>query len=172
MNKRAPLCATLLLLSLASLPALAEKADKDKPINIEADSVRMDEANKVAVYDGHVVLTQGTLTLKAERIEIHQDEAGVASGQAQGSPAHFRQKVEGKDEYAEGWARRIDYDGRADKLRLTGEAYLKRGEEELRGNLITYDGKSESYQAQGSTGGTPGRVRAVIRPKTQPNPKP
>lgn len=170
MNKRADIL--LLTLLLVSLPALAEKADKSKPINIEADSVHMDEANKVAVYSGHVALTQGTLTINAERIEIRQDDAGLTSGEAQGNPSHFRQKVEGKNEYAEGWAKRIEYDSRADKLRLVGEAHLKRGEDELRGNLITYDAKSESYQAQGSAGGTPGRVRAVIHPKAQPTAKP
>ncbi len=170
MNKRANIL--LLTLLLVSLPALAEKADKGKPINIEADSVHMDEANKVAVYDGHVVLTQGTLTINAERIEIRQDDAGLTSGEAQGNPTHFRQKVEGKNEYAEGWAKRIEYDSRADKLRLVGEAHLKRGEDELRGNIITYDAKSASYQAQGGGGGTPGRVRAVIHPKAQPTAKP
>lgn len=171
MSKRARLLLSLAL-SLAGLPALAEKADKNKPINIEADTVHMDEVNKVAVYDGHVILTQGTLTINAERIEIRQDDAGLSTGEARGNPVHFRQKVEGKDEYAEGWAKRMEYDGRGDKLRLMGEAHLKRGEEELRGNLITYDGKSESYQAQGGTSGAPGRVRAVIRPKTPPAAKP
>jgi lipopolysaccharide export system protein LptA len=74
--------------------------------------------------------------------------------------------MEGSDEYAEGWANRLEYDGRAEKLKLIGQARLKRGEDDLRGNLITYDGKTESFQAQGSISGSPGRVRAVIRPKT------
>ena len=161
----------LLLLVLAS-PVQAEKADRDKPVNVEADSLRVDDARKTSIYEGHVVLSQGTLMLTADRIEVHQDDQGFASGDAQGKPAYFRQKMDGSDELAEGWAERIKYDSRAEKLKLIGQARLKRGIDELRGNLIAYDGKAEFYQAQGSIGGTPGRVRAVIRPKAPPPAKP
>ncbi len=154
------------VLLAASLPAWAEKADKDKPVNLESDSARMDDVQKLAIYEGHVVLTQGTLTITADRIDVRQDDKGFSSGEAVGKPTYFRQKMEGKDEYAEGWANRLEYDGRADKLKLIGQARLKRGEDDLRGNLITYDGKTEYFQAQGSISGNPGRVRAVIRAKT------
>ena len=156
------LCALLLA---ACPPAWAEKADKDKPVNIEADTASMDDAQKIAIYQGHVVLTQGTLMITAERIEVRQDDQGFSSGDATGKPVYFREKMEASDEYAEGWANHLEYDGRGDKLKLTGQARLKRGEDDLRGNLITYDGTSEYFQAQGSISGSPGRVRAVIRPK-------
>ncbi len=172
---RAEYC--LICLLLVSLPAWAEKADRDKPVNIEADSLKVDDAKKSAVYEGHVVLTQGTLMITADRIDIRQDDHGFSSGDATGKPAYFRQKMDpkegaksgaktdSKDDFAEGWADRIEYDGRGDKVKLIGQARLKRGDEELRGSLITYDGATEFYQAQGSISGTPGRVRAVIRPK-------
>jgi len=159
-------------LLLASPPIWAEKGDRDKPVHVEADSLRVDDAKKTAVYEGHVVLSQGTLMITADRIEIRQDDRGFSSGEAVGRPVYFRQKMDSRDEYAEGWAEQIVYDARADKLKLTGQARLKRGEEELRGNLITYDGNTEFYQAQGSISGTPGRVRAVIRPKNPAPTKP
>jgi lipopolysaccharide export system protein LptA len=168
MKKRAELLLALLLLAAPS--AWAEKADRDKPVNVEANSLRVDDAKKVAVYEGHVVMTQGTLMITADRIDVRQDDQGFSSGEAHGKPAYFRQKMDGKDEFAEGWAERIDYDGRGDKLKLTGQARLKRGEEELRGSLITYDGATEYYQAQGGVSGAPGRVRAVIRPKNNNTP--
>jgi len=152
-------------LLLLALPVHAEKADKTKPVNLEADSVRVEDAKKTAVYEGHVVLTQGTLMITADRIDVQQDDQGFSSGEASGKPVYFRQKMDGRDEFAEGWAERIVYDGRADKLKLSGQARLKRGDEDLRGNLITYDAKSEYYQAQGSSDGVRGRVRAVILPK-------
>ena len=155
----------LIPLLLAAVPALAEKADKAKPVNVEADSMKMDDVQKTAVYEGHVVLTQGTLMITADRIDVHQDEQGFSLGTAVGKPVYFREKMEGSDEFAEGWANNLEYDGVADKLRLTGQARLKRGEDDLRGNLITYDGKTEYFQAQGSIRGNPGRVHAVIRPK-------
>ena len=165
-------CVELLLagLLLASAPAWAEKADRDKPVNVEADSLNVDDARKTGIYQGHVVLSQGSLMITADRIEIRQDDRGFNTGDATGKPAYFRQKMEGRDEFAEGWAEQIVYDARADKLRLAGQARLKRGEEELRGGLIVFDGATEHYQAQGSVTGAPGRVRAVIRPKTQSTP--
>lgn len=155
-----------------ALPVHAENADQNKPVNLEADSLHVDDAKKTAVYEGHVILTQGTLMLTADRIEIRQDDQGFSSGEANGKPAYFRQKMENSTEYAEGWAERIEYDSRAEKLKLIGQARLKRGDEELRGSLISYDGKTEFYQAQGSIGGSPGRVRAVIRPKSTAPAKP
>jgi len=152
-------------LSLLVSPVHAEKADKTKPVNLEADSVRVEDAQKTAVYEGHVVLTQGTLMMTADKIEVRQDEQGFALGNATGKPVYFRQKMDGREEFAEGWADSIIYDGRADKLRLSGQARLKRGADELRGNLITYDSRTEFYQAQGSGNGVKGRVRAVIQPK-------
>jgi lipopolysaccharide export system protein LptA len=152
-------------LLLLAMPAYAEKADKGKPVNLEADSVRVEDTKKTAVYEGHVVLTQGTLMMTADKIDVQQDEQGFSSGDAIGKPVYFRQKMEGRDEIAEGWAERIVYDGRTDKLKLSGQARLRRGEEELRGNQITYDGKSEFYQALGSGDGVRGRVHAVIPPK-------
>lgn len=170
MKRRVDLLLACLL--LFALPASAEKGDRDKPVNVEADSLRVDDAKKTAVYEGHVVLTQGTLMITADRIEIRQDDRGFTSGDALGKPAYFRQKMDVKEEYAEGWAEHIDYDARADKLKLAGQARLKRGEEELRGSLITYDGSTGFYQAQGSISGGPGRVRAVIRPKNSTPTKP
>ncbi len=151
---------------LFAWPAHAEKADKSKPVNLEADSVRVEDAKRVAIYEGHVVLTQGTLMMMADRIDVQQDEQGFSSGSATGKPVYFRQKMEGREELIEGWAERILYEGRSDKLRLSGQARLKRGEDDLRGSLITYDAKSEYYQAQGSSDGVKGRVRAVILPKS------
>lgn len=164
--RNSSLAALALALCLAN-PAWAEKADRGKPIHIEADSVQADDLQKRAIYEGHVVMTQGTLIIQADRIEVQQDEKGLNSGTAFGKPVYFKQRMEASQEYAEGWAERLDYDGHADKLRLVGSARLKRGIEELRGNEITYDGVSEFFHAKGSAGngGKPGRVRAVIRPR-------
>ncbi len=159
--------AEALLCCLLTLPmaALAERADRDQPVHIEADRVVIEDARRLATYEGNVVLTQGTLRIAAQRVEVRQDDAGFAHGDARGNPVHFRQRMEGRSDYAEGWAERVEYDGRANVIRLTGKARLKRGEEELRGHLIVYDRASEFYRAEGGAAGAPGRVRAVILPK-------
>lgn len=148
-------------------PAQAEKADRQHPIEIEADSVRLDDSRKSAVYEGNVVLAQGSLQITADRLDVRQDGKGMSSGEATGRPVHFRQKVEGKNEYVEAEASRLEYDAHSELLRLSGAAHLKQGMDELRGGLIVYDMRTELYHAQGSDGAGQGRVRAVLRPRTQ-----
>ena len=53
--------------------ALAEKADRSKPINLEADKVTVDDRNKVHTYEGNVVLTHGTMIIRAGKVVITQD---------------------------------------------------------------------------------------------------
>lgn len=152
------------LLSLCT-PAQAERADRDKPVHVESDTVRMDDQQKIAVYEGKVILTQGTLRLQADRVEVRQDAEGFLTGTALGKPVHFRQRLDGKGDWVDAWANRVEYDARKNQVRLIGDAFLKKGEEELRGDLITYDARSELYQASGGLPGQkPGRVRAVIMP--------
>ena len=89
-------------LSIAAASALAEKADKDKPVNIEADRVSVDDVKKVQVFEGNVQLVKGTLVIRAERIVVTQDDDGYQRGVATGTasqPPRFRQKREGQDDF-------------------------------------------------------------------------
>ena len=158
----------------ASAPVLAEKADRDKPVNIEAERMTYDDLRQVNIFEGRVVLTQGTLTILADRITVRQDPEGFQHGTADKGPdgfAYFRQKREGIDEIVQGWGDRIEYSAKAEKADMIGRARFKRGEDEVRGGTIQYDGRTEFYSVIG--GGAPaatannpdGRVRAVIQPR-------
>jgi len=160
----------------ASWPASAEKADRDKPVNLEADRITVDDAKKVHILEGKVQLVQGTLIIRSEKLVVTQDAEGFQSGVAtggEGGLARFRQKREGKDEYIEGEAERIEYNGKSEKAQFFLRAHVASGQDEVRGQYISYDGKSESYLVTSGPGGTiappiPGkdsRVRAVIQPK-------
>ena len=63
-------------LGALSLSAQAEKADRDKPMQIEADSMRHDESKQLTQFTGKVTATKGTLVLRAERMEVQQDSQG------------------------------------------------------------------------------------------------
>ncbi len=152
-----------MLSALAAAPAHAEKADKDRPVQIEADSVRFDDIKKLAVYEGNVMLSQGSFLLLADRIEVWQDDKGFSGGHASGKPVRFRQKLEGKNDFAEGYADRIEHDAEKETMRMIGNARLKQVDDDLRGNLIVYNTLTEVYEASGA-GGT-GRVRAIIQPR-------
>jgi len=159
----AGLCAAVL-----ALPALAEKADRTKPVNLEANTVTLDDVKKVSVYQGNVILTQGTLMLRADQVNVTQSENGLDKLSATGRPVAFRQKQDGRDEYIEGFADRIEFDSVNSQLELIGRAQLRRGRDELRGAQISYNSNTEFYKVVGQPDAkTPtGRVRAVIRPKS------
>ncbi len=156
------LCAALLATS-----AYAEKADRDKPVNLEADTVTLDDIKKVSVYQGNVVLSQGTLMLRADRVQVTQNADGLDKVSAIGRPVAFRQKTDGRDEFIEGFADRIEYDGVTSQLELIGQARLRRGSDELRGAQISYNANTGFYKVIGQPNAQSpsGRVRAVIRPK-------
>jgi lipopolysaccharide export system protein LptA len=155
----------------------AEKGDRDKPVNLEADRVTIDDARQIALFEGNVLLTQGTLQIRGDRMEVRRDKEGFRFGTTWGSPAYFRQKREGADEYIEGWAERIEYDGRAETMQLYNRSQLKRGQDEVRGNFISYNARTEFFQVTGTAPATgpdapEGRVRAVIQPKPKETPPP
>ncbi len=171
---RALAVAALFLLAVSS--AHAERADREKPVNLEADRVTVDDLKQTATFEGNVLLTQGTLTIRGNRMVVQQDAEGFKTGVAYGNLAHFRQKRDGVDEYVEGYAERIEYDSKAEKLQMFNRAYIKRGDDDVRGNYISYDAATEFFRVigggkQAATAGNPeGRVRAVIQPKPKPKP--
>jgi lipopolysaccharide export system protein LptA len=155
---------------------MAEAADKDKPIELEADTVLVDDAKKTSTYAGNVILTQGTLIIKADKLIVREDKDGFQHSTSTGNPTTFKQKREGLNEYMQGGARRIEYDGRMDKVQLYTEAWVKRNEDIVHGDYISYDANAEYAEVIGSTksaNGTSsgGRVKAIIQPKNkQPTP--
>lgn len=156
---------------LAYSPARAELADRDKPVNLESDRMNADDAKKTSVFEGRVVLTQGTMVIHADRLTVKQDSQGFQSGIAMGNLATFRQKREGFDENIEGEAERIEYDGRADRVEFFNRARLRRDcGDDVVGNYISYDSKTEQFSVQsakGSAANKDDRVRAIIMPRNQ-----
>ena len=155
---------------IIALPAHADKADRNKPIHLEADRVTVDDAKQIATFTGNVVLTQGSMILRGDRMEVRQDRDGFKQGTMWGNLAYFRQKREGYDDFIEGWSERIEYDSRADKVQMFNRAMLKRGQDEVRGSYISYDSATEFFQVTGGTKaasakGGEGRVRAIMQPK-------
>lgn len=154
--------------------AHAERADRNKPVNLEANRITVDDGKKLHVFEGNVRLAQGTLLILADKIIVSQDADGFQKGIAHGTPAKFRQKREGLDEYVEGEAERIEYDARSERAEFFGKARVKSAGDEVRGAYIAYDGIGERYLATAGGGegkpsaGADGRVRAVIQPKAKP----
>ncbi|SRR5258706_10915169 len=170
--------AALLALSAAG-PAHAEKADRTKPLNVAADRQgTFDLLKQVIVFSGNVIITKGTIVIKADRVEVREATDGYRSAVAVGGgghPATFRQKRDGVDEYIDGQADRLEYDEKGDVVRFVNNAIVRRLRgaslgDEITGSLITYDNTTEVFSVSGgtpaNTAGSPGgRVRAVLTPR-------
>jgi|APCry1669190156_1035279.scaffolds.fasta_scaffold24703_1 lipopolysaccharide export system protein LptA len=134
--------------------AHAENADKDKPMNIEADELVHDDLKQLTIFTGHVLVNKGTIVLKGDRIEVREDPQGFQYGvitPESGKRAYYRQKREGVNEFMEGEALRIEYDGRLDRVTLQDQAVLRRYRgtvlnDEMSGHVITYDHLSETFR--------------------------
>ncbi|WP_035382859.1 lipopolysaccharide transport periplasmic protein LptA [Ferriphaselus sp. R-1] len=165
--------ALLCLLLLAAPSAWAERADRDQPMYLDADTVNIDDARQISIFEGNVKLTQGTLIITGSKIVVTETATGDKHGTITGKLAHFRQKRDGADEYVEGDGLRIEYDTRNEFLELFGEAHMKRTNDEVYGDHITYDSRTEVFHVDSPrtpTSGPRGRVRAVIQPKSESAP--
>ena len=174
-----------LVLAIVPVAASAEKADRDKPTHIEADSLLHDELKQVSIFTGRAVLTRGTMVMRGARIEMRQDADGYQYGVILPEPnkrAFFRQKREGNDDFMEGEALRIEFDGKADRVSLIDNAEVRRFRgavlnDTMSGKLIIYENLTEVFSIDGqrnAEGGKPGggRVRAVLAPRSNSLDKP
>jgi lipopolysaccharide export system protein LptA len=181
MTRRLSLFPLLLACALTlSAPAQAEKADRNKPMVVEADQPgTVDLQRQVVVFNGNVVISQGTMVLRAERVELRELADGYRAASAQGrpgKPATWRQRRDGVDETVEGSADRIEFDGRADTLRLVGNGAVRRLRgtmvaDEITGGTIVWDNTADIFRVEGgatSAANPTGRVRAVLSPRAEP----
>jgi lipopolysaccharide export system protein LptA len=170
------------LAAIAAQSAFAEKADRDKPMNVEADSLKHDDPKQLTTFTGKVLMTKGTLVLKAARMEVKQDSQGnqVATLWAEpGERVFFRQKREGLDEFTEGEAEAVVYNSQADTLTLTQRAELRllRGQvvaDRIQGQQILVNNTTEVFTVDGKpnvAGSSSGnqRVKATITPRPKNN---
>ena len=174
-----------LIAALMATGAHAEKADRDKPMNIEADALKHDDQQQLTIFTGNVHMVKGTLVLKAQRVEVKQDGQGNQVAKLWANPGeriYFKQKREGLDEFTEGEAETGVYNSQADTLLLSSRAELRL----LRGNMVadriqgqqilvnnttevfTVDGKSNAVN--GASGSQ--RVKATLTPKPKPTDTP
>ncbi|MES2399180.1 MAG: lipopolysaccharide transport periplasmic protein LptA [Pseudomonadota bacterium] len=166
------------LAALTVLPVAAEQADRDKPMNAEADALRYDDLKQTSVFTGNVVITKGTTIIRGDRVDVSQDPEGYQKAIVIAPPgklAFYRKKRDGVDEYIEGEGLRIEYDSRPDLVKFIGNAVMRRYKgavlsDESTGSQINYDNVTDVFtvesNAQNKSAVNPtGRVRALLSPR-------
>lgn len=179
MSRHLILIASALSLALALPAARAEKADRLKPMVFTAEKQgKLDSVNQRTELLGNVIITQGTLQLRAEKVDIRETRDGYrqafASGMA-GQPVTFRQARDVPGEAIDGVANQLEYDTRTETVRFIGNATVRRLRgtsvaEEVTGAVIVYDSRTEVFTLEGgSASPNPnGRTRIVMMPRVQP----
>lgn len=166
-----------LLLAILTSAAQALPEDEQQELVIRSQQAEMDRRTGVVIYQGNVILTQGTLKIEADRLEILHEGNVLKSAVADGKPARYQQQINvGKPvTYANG--KRIEYLSDQREVIITGDANLKQGGDQFSGQRLTYDMNAETVKANGGTSTVKegeekpedSRVRMVIQPKKDDN---
>ncbi len=162
--------------------AQAEKADAKQPTNIESDQMEYDDVKQINTFTGNVRLTRGTLSMKGHKMVVRHDPAGYQYGTmyaAPGTLAFFRQKRDGgQNLWVEGYAERMEHDGKTEITKLFTKAKVKRIEgtkvtDEVEGEFISYDSNTEFYSVNNTSAGVSkpgaGRIKVVMQPREDKN---
>jgi lipopolysaccharide export system protein LptA len=163
--------ALLFALATAATCAHAEKADRQKEVNFAGDDVNVNYDTRSGTLKGNAIITQGTMTVRADRIDFKQNPDNSITATVYGNPLSFRQKKDGSDEYYEAYAQRAHYDGQKDLLELFDRALLKQGGDEIRSNYISYNTSTGVFKAEGrpdepnGPAGPGARVRGTFQPR-------
>lgn len=148
-------------------PLFALKSDIEQPVHIDADSVLFNKTKGLAVYEGNVSIVQGTLQIKASRIEINAPNNEISKITAKGFPVKFQQKMD-DGKLARGSAKHIQYQVKAKRLIMDGNASLSQHTDTFNSNHIEYSISSGELKAgKTSKKAKSGRVKAIFYPSNK-----
>ncbi|MDE0841615.1 MAG: lipopolysaccharide transport periplasmic protein LptA [Porticoccaceae bacterium] len=162
--KSAVVFVNLLFLPLA---VFAQTLDNKAPITINAASAERNDRTGVTKYLGNVSISQGNLSITAERVTIVSRNKRVAMIQCDGDPAVFRQHA--NSGHLVGMAQTIEYSLVEQTINLTSNASLSRNGTNLKGDTINYDLQNETWKARGNDGAEQNRIQLVILPSASNN---
>lgn len=146
----------------------ALKSDEKQPIQIVADSATADQINKVTVFTGHVVMTRGSILVNANRAEARQDATGNKIIHVVGTPVTFEQ-MNDDGEKTTGQCNDFEYSTKNSLAVLTGRARVKKGDNLVMGDKLTYNTQTQIYSAvsnksSGVSDVKSGRVTVILQP--------
>ena len=157
--------AILLLLALAPAGVWAASADRQQPLEVEADRKHTDYKGGQAVYEGKVVIRQGRMLIHADKAILTLREGQLERTQLEGKPVTY-QDVDEQGLPLSGQALNMDYKvndkAAGDVLTLTGQAKIERNKDSLASERIVYNLKTEVMDAGAGKGD---RVRMILQPR-------
>lgn len=155
--------------ALCAAPAYALRDDRDRPLQVNAASVHMDEKTGMTVYRGNVVLVQGSLRIEADRLEVRTRGLQLDTVTAIGRPVRLRALLDNRSDELKANAGRLVYNANARALEMSGNVLLRQGGDQFSAEYVRYTLDGQRLVAHGSDAGD-GRVHAVIQPRAKNSP--
>lgn len=159
----------LILLLLISTLAFALPEDREKPIHLEADRAQLDQKTGVSIYEGNVVITQGSMRLAADTATVYVKDGTFQRMEATGKPSTFRYKPAADQEEIHGVGQRVEYDATTALVVVSNNAKFTQGKDVFTGDQIEYDLNEDLVRARSTTAG--GRVQFTIQPQPDDGPQ-
>ena len=157
-----------LLLFLLPLHCAALDSDREQPIEVEADYLEVRELENISIYEGNVVLIQGSLNIRSDRLIIHFNNANeLTLMEMTGQPASFRQ-LDNEQQEMLGEGLEIDYTASNSMLELRRSALFMHASDLIESELIRINTATNAIEAGGKS--TDERVKMVIKPRQNPTP--
>jgi lipopolysaccharide export system protein LptA len=155
------------MLALALVPplAVALPEDRNQPIQLEASRGQIDQKTGVSIYEGNVVISQGSMRLNADVATIHIKDGGFQRMEATGNPVNLRYRPTADKPEILGASQRVEYDVAGARVIMSGNARLTQGQDVFTGDRVEYDLKSDVVRARGA--GNNGRIQFTIQPRAQ-----
>lgn len=151
------------LVAFIAIPGFAATADKEQPIEIEADSLEVRDNDNISIYLGNVRLVQGSLNMRSDELVIHfDDNKDLVLMEMTGSPASFRQ-LDDENKEMLGQADKLDYFEAKSLLVLKGSARFSSDGDVIEGSVIRVNTENNNLEAASPEPNK--RVRVVIQPK-------
>jgi lipopolysaccharide export system protein LptA len=119
--------------------------------------------NSLWTFRGNVKITMETGQLTADDAQVDFEKKLLSKAVAHGKPAEFEQRIEKTGKVAHGHADNIDYDATKGVVRLTKNAWLSDGQNEVRGEALKYNVQAQSIIADAAEQGSQ-RVHIIITP--------
>ena len=143
--------------------ALGLEEDVKKPVHINANSVEFNKAKGLAVYEGNVSISQGSLEIKAHRIQIDAPNNKLTKITATGSPVSFKQKMD-DGKLAQGTANQFIYLVESKRIIMNGNAKISQNNDNFSSNHIEFSIRNGELKAGNKNDHGKSRVKAIFYP--------
>lgn len=142
------------------------RSEPDKPIEVEADALEVQDTNRTATFTGNVRVVQGDIRMKADRITVHYGGGRESGSRIQKIAASGNVLVSAPDnQTASGeWA---NYIVATRQIEMGNSVVLRQGENVIRGSRLSVDLDSGQARVTGSENGGTGRVKGLFQPRSQ-----